>query len=130
MIVHTLKMCTFDQYYIILLRLLNLRHYYIYTIFGVLTLCNLKQFSFLYMQTDCRHIAVVHLLFCAAWIYIYSTFIERIHLFLSATLMRCLLCVICNTNKLPLLLYKLCIHTHPGFILASMSNIQGLFKGF
>ena len=65
-LIHTLNMCTFDNIF----WSFELRMYYVYTTFGVLTLCNLcvicihhKQISFLYIQTlhnDCSHIEDVH----------------------------------------------------------------------
>ena len=58
-------LCTFDNIF----GIVELRHYYVYTTFGVLTLlivCNLpfKPISFLYIQTlynDCSPIEDVHL---------------------------------------------------------------------
>ena len=78
--------------------------------FGVSSLCNLQlqKFSFFFFQTlpnDCSHIEDVHLLFFA-----HFTFFS----FLRAVKFRhffhgCQVCVICNSNGIHSLSFKLCI---------------------
>ena len=118
MIVHTLKMCTFYFVHISFflynfLRVLNLDIFSIINAKGMPSLCNLKlqQYSILYIQTlhnDCSHIEDVHLLFCARFI-IFQTFLTGVELtfFPSEMLRGCLVCVICNSNRIHYFIFKL-----------------------
>ena len=80
------------------------------------SLCNLylRKYSLLYIQTlqdDCSHIEDVHLPFCAHLmnIFLFLTGVELRHFFPFEMLSGCLVCVICNSNSVHYLIFKLCV---------------------
>ena len=85
-------------------------------ILGVPSLCNLllQKFSFLFVHTlpyDCSHIEDVQLLFCARLMIFFSFLkgVELRHFFAPEMFRGCLVCVICNSNRIHSFIFKLCI---------------------
>ena len=80
------------------------------------SLCNLylQQYSLFYIQTlhdDCSHIEDVHLPFCAHLINIFLilTGVELRHFFLPRCLGAAVVCVICNSNSVHYIIFKVCV---------------------